>query len=111
VPLWAVLAVCLIGGLGSGFLNPILGAVLFERTPRSMLGRVSAMNIAMSWALIPFGGLLGGAAVSGIGLSPALFALGAAYFLTTLLPAVQPRWRELDDRPAQETREISPIAS
>jgi MFS family permease len=111
-PLGVVAAVAVVGGLGSGFLNPILGAVLFERTPRSMLGRVSAMNIAMSWALIPFGGLLGGAAVAGLGLSPALFAVGVAYFLTTLLPAVQPRWRELDDRPApQETREISSIAS
>ena len=32
------------------------------------------MNIAMSWSLIPFGGLLGGLAVTAFGLSPALLA-------------------------------------
>jgi predicted MFS family arabinose efflux permease len=99
-PLWTVAAVCLVGGFASGFLNPILGAVLFERTPHGLLGRVSAMNIAMSWSLIPFGGLLGGAAVAGLGISPALLLIGGGYFLATMLPAVQPRWRELDQRPA-----------
>ena len=94
----------------SGFLNPILGAVLFERIPKPLMGRVSSMNIAMSWSLIPFGGLLGGIAVTAIGLSPALLAIGTAYFLTTMLPAVQPRWREIDNRhPAGGTESVSPL--
>ncbi|RLV47924.1 MFS transporter [Nocardioides mangrovicus] len=101
VPLWLVIAVCVVGGLGSGFLNPILGAVLFERTPAELVGRVSAMNIAMAWSLMPLGGVLGGVLVAGIGLSPALLVVGGAYFLTTMLPVVQPRWRELDRRPDQ----------
>jgi MFS family permease len=100
-PLWVVLVVGFIGGCGSGFLNPILGAVLFERIPKPLMGRVSSMNLAMSWSLIPFGGLLGGIAIAAIGLSPALLAIGTAYFLTTMLPAVQPRWREIDRRPAR----------
>jgi len=104
-PLWVVLVVGFVGGCGSGFLNPILGAVLFERIPKPLMGRVSSMNIAMSWSLIPFGGLLGGIAVTAIGLSPALFAIGTAYFLTTMLPAVQPRWREIDKRPPLAERE------
>ena len=103
-PLWLVLLVALIGGCGSGFLNPILGAVLFERTPKDLMGRVSAMNIAMSWSLIPFGGIVGGLAVASLGLSPALVAIGAAYFLATMLPAVRPRWRELDSRPVSPGR-------
>ena len=100
-PLWVVLVVGFVGGCGSGFLNPILGAVLFERIPKPLMGRVSSMNLAMSWSLIPFGGLLGGIAITAIGLSPALLAIGTAYFLTTMLPAVQPRWREIDKRPAR----------
>ena len=98
-PIWLVLAVAVVGGCAAGFLNPVLGAVLFDRIPAPLMGRVSSMNIAMSWSLIPFGGLLGGVLVAGIGLSPALLLVGGAYFMTTMLPAVQPRWREMDHRP------------
>jgi hypothetical protein len=62
------------------------------------MGRVTSMNLAMSWSLIPFGGLLGGVLVTGVGLAPALLLVGGAYFVTTMVPAVRPRWRELDDR-------------
>jgi MFS family permease len=108
-PLWAVLVVLFVGGIGCGFLNPILGAVLFERIPKALMGRVSSMNLAMSWSLIPFGGLVGGLAVTAIGLSPALLAIGGAYLLTTMLPAVQPRWREIDNRTPLE--EQAPVSS
>jgi len=96
VPMPLVLTVAVAAGFASGFLNPILGAVLFERTPEQLMGRVSAMNIAMSWSLLPLGGLLGGVLVTATGLAPALLAVGTAYFVATMLPAVQPRWRELD---------------
>lgn len=96
---WAlILAVAVAGGFAAGFLNPLLGAVLFERIPRDLMGRVTSMNIAMSWSLIPFGGLLGGVLVAGFGIAPALLVVGGAYFVTTMVPAVRPRWRELDDR-------------
>ncbi|MCP6756930.1 hypothetical protein NL533_35415, partial [Klebsiella pneumoniae] len=79
-----VLAVALVAGFASGFLNPLLGAVLFERTPAALMGRVTSMNLAMSWSLMPFGGLLGGLLVAGAGIAPALLVVGGAYFLTTL---------------------------
>jgi MFS family permease len=104
-PLWSILAVAVVGGCASGFLNPVLGAVLFERIPAPLMGRVTSMNLALSWSLIPFGGLLGGLAVAAFGLSPALLLVGAAYFVTTMAPAVQPRWKEMDDRPQQRTAE------
>jgi MFS family permease len=103
-PLWTILAVAVVGGCAAGFLNPVLGAVLFDRTPASLMGRVSSLNIAMSWSLIPLGGILGGLAVSSFGLGSALLAVGAAYFVTTMAPAVQPRWKELDRRPDDESR-------
>jgi MFS family permease len=86
------------GGFAAGFLNPLLGAVLFERIPEHLMGRVTSMNIAMSWSLIPFGGILGGVLVAGFGIAPALLAVGGAYLVTTMVPAFQPRWRELDRR-------------
>lgn len=106
---WTVIVpVAAAGGFASGFLNPLLGAVLFERTPAPLMGRVTSMNIAMSWSLIPFGGILGGVLVTGFGIAPALLVVGGAYFLTTMVPAVRPRWRELDDR---KPVEVEPVAS
>ena len=58
------------GGFASGFLNPILGAVIYERIPTPLMGRVTSLNTALCWSLMPFGGLLGGVLVQAIGLSP-----------------------------------------
>ncbi|MFD9004185.1 MFS transporter [Streptomyces sp. NPDC059582] len=95
-PLGAVLAVFAVSGFGAGFINPVLGAVLFERVPRRMLGRVNALGDSLAWAGIPLGGLLAGAAVATAGLAPVLLACGAAYFLTTNLAGLRPEWREMD---------------
>jgi MFS family permease len=96
VPLWAILAMCLVGGCSSGFLNPVLGAVNFERIPRDMVGRVTALTSAMAWSLMPFGAVLGGVLVSGIGLSPALLVVGFAYFAATMSPALIPSFRGMN---------------
>jgi predicted MFS family arabinose efflux permease len=99
-PLPAALAVLVIGGFASGFLNPILGAVMFERIPPALTGRVSALVNALCWTLIPLGGLAGGALITVVGL-PATFAcFGLAYLAVTLLPLAMPRFREFADRPA-----------
>ncbi|MGW1752138.1 MFS transporter [Streptomyces sp. NPDC002092] len=95
-PFGAVLAVFAVSGFGSGFLNPVLGAVLFERVPRRMLGRVNALGDSLAWAGIPLGGLLAGAAVASVGLVPVLLACGTVYFLTTNLTGLRPEWREMD---------------
>ncbi|MFD3522420.1 MFS transporter [Streptomyces sp. NPDC058653] len=95
-PLWVVVTVFAVGGFGAGFLNPILAAVSYERVPRRLLGRVKALSGALSWSGMPLGGLIGGAAVAGIGLAPVLLVGGAAYFLTTNLTGLRPEWREMD---------------
>jgi len=95
-PLGVVLAVFAVSGFGAGFINPVMGAVLVERVPRRMLGRVNALGDSLAWAGIPLGGLLAGAAVTAVGLVPVLLACGAAYFLTTNLAGLRPEWREID---------------
>ncbi|KJS60938.1 MFS transporter [Streptomyces rubellomurinus] len=95
-PMGVVLTVFAIGGFGSGFLNPILGAVLFERVPRHLLGRVHALSDSLAWAGIPLGGLVAGAVVAMTGLIPALVAGGAAYFVTTTVAGLRREWREMD---------------
>ncbi|GAB1818437.1 MFS transporter [Herbidospora sp. RD11066] len=99
VPLWAVITVFAIGGFGGGFLNPIIGAIYFERVPRAMLGRVNSLSDAVAWSGIPLGGLLAGAAVAATGLVPVLVACGVAYFLTTTLTGLRPEWREMRSAP------------
>ena len=109
VPLWAILAMCVVGGLSSGFLNPVLGAVQFERIPREMVGRVTALSSALCWSLMPLGGVLGGVLVSGIGLSPALVVVGVAYFATTMAPALFPTFRGMNRQQSAPARE--PVAA
>ncbi|MGI5441236.1 MFS transporter [Streptomyces shenzhenensis] len=107
-PLGAVLAVFAVSGFGAGFVNPVLGAVLFERVPRRMLGRVNALGDSLAWAGIPLGGLLAGAAVAAVGLAPVLLVCGAAYFLTTNLAGLRPEWREMDRTGGRSGRKPHP---
>ena len=107
-PVWAVFAVTAVAGLASGFLNPILGAVILERIPAPLLGRVSSLNTALCWSLMPLGGVLGGLAVAGLGLSPALLIAGMRpTFVTTMAPTrvaeLPARWTGLRRRPTEES--------
>jgi MFS family permease len=110
-PIAVVLAVCVAGGFASGFLNPILGAVIYERIPEPLMGRVTSLSTALCFALMPFGGILGGLLIAGFGLSAALLITGAAYLAVTMLPAVDPRWREMDQRKAAATDTSRSLAS
>ncbi|WP_141007926.1 MFS transporter [Nocardioides humi] len=98
-PLWVVAAVHVVAGIGAGFINPVLGAVQFERIPEESMGRVSALSLAASWSLMPLGGLLAGFAIGGTGLTATLLAFGAVYLVTTMAPVLLPSWREIDRRP------------
>lgn len=100
-PLWSVLVVSVAGGFAAGFLNPILGAVIYERIPEHLVGRVTSLTTAACFVLMPFGGLVAGFLIGGLGLGVAMLACGAAYFLITMLPAVDPRWREINHRPVR----------
>ncbi|MBX5239226.1 MFS transporter [Rhizobium sp. NLR22b] len=95
-PLGSVFATLAIAGFASGFLNPILSAVIFERIPKPLTGRVTAMNTALCFALIPFGGLVGGALISTIGLGAALLLCGLAYLAATLFPLALKSFRGFD---------------
>jgi hypothetical protein len=95
-----VLAVAFIGGFGVGGINPVVGAVEYERVPRHLQARVLGAVSASAWAGIPFGSLAGGLAVSAVGLRPALLAAGTLYGVTTLAPFVFPAFRQMERRSA-----------
>ena len=101
-----VLAIALLSGLGAGGINPVLGAVEYERVPPLLQARVLGTINALAWAGIPFGGLLGGGLTGVFGLRTALMVCGAAYFLATLAPFVFPAWRQMERRKP----EVTPLA-
>lgn len=104
-----VLAVCVLCGLGAGTLNPIVGAVEYERIPRHLQARVLGAVGATAWAGIPIGSLAGGALAEGIGLRGALVAAAGLYLLTTLAPLAFPVWREMDRSVPEPASSVSPL--
>ena len=99
LPLPAIVAVLLLGGLAAGFINPIISAILFERTPQAMVGRVVALAGALSWALIPFGGLYAGVLVDNWGIATALGVTALLYLVATSAPLAVPSFRQMGRRP------------
>jgi hypothetical protein len=45
--------------------------------------------------------------VGQFGLTAALLVCGATYFVATMAPAVDPRWRDMDRRPVAPPRETA----
>ena len=102
LPVPAILAILAVSGFAAGFLNPIIGAILFERIPAPMVGRVIALVGALAWALMPFGGLYAGVLVDYAGLSVALGLTGMLYLAAALSPLAIPRFRQMNRaRPAR----------
>ena len=98
-PLVALLLVFVASGFAAGFINPVLGAVTFERIPGPLMGRVTSMSTALAWSLMPLGGLLGGLLVDSWSLRGAMLVCGAAYLGGHDGPArIDPRWKAMDDR-------------
>jgi hypothetical protein len=87
-------------GVLGGVLNPILGAVQFERVPLQLQARVLGAVKASAWVGIPFGSLVGGALAQGPGLTAALVTCGSMMLLATFAPLVFPAWRGLERREA-----------
>ena len=92
---WAA-ALVFLTSLGVGGINPLLAAAFFERIPQHLLARVLGTVTAIAWAGMPLGGLVGAAAVNGLGLTGALLAGAALYLVATLWPFVSRTWRDFD---------------
>lgn len=108
-PIWAILTTVAIGGFGAGFINPLLGAIFFERVPSQLVGRVGALENSLCWSGIPLGGISAAAVIGAFGLAPALVIAGGLYLAATLVPGLRPEWKEMDRE--QSTNQPSPVSS
>jgi len=107
-PIWAFLVTVAIGGLGAGFINPVLGAIFYERVPSHLIGRVSALEDSLCWSGVPLGGISAAAGIAALGLAPALAIAGGIYLVATLVPGLRPEWKEMDrDRSADQLAQTS----
>ncbi|MFT8704521.1 MFS transporter [Bifidobacterium aquikefiricola] len=95
-PMPVILTVIAIGGFGSGFLNPIFGAVMYERIPVKARGKVISLTSAMIWGLMPLGSLIGGFSSHLLGLNLTLAILGSTYLVMTLLPVFIPALHHIE---------------
>lgn len=92
---WTVYIVSFVAGLAIAAINPIIGAVSFERVPAEMQSRIQGLGIAVAWIGIPFGSLLGGWAGEG-NVSVALAGFGACYLALSLWPLFGKVWRQIN---------------
>ena len=95
-PIGVLVTTALIFSLGAGPLNPIIGAVEFERIPENMRGRVFGTVTAGAWIAMPLGMLLGGVFTEKLGVNPMLVFLGTAYLIFTLSMAFIPAMKEMN---------------
>jgi MFS family permease len=95
-PLGVAILFVVITSMGAGPLNPIIGAVEFERIPKNMRGRVGGAIGAGAWSAMPLGMLAGGVLTEIFGVLPMLIGLGIVYFLTTLSMAFIPAMKEMN---------------
>lgn len=99
--------IAVISGIAGGVLNPILGAVAYERIPPSLQTRVFGLTQGSSWAGTALGPLFGGVLASTAGLVPSLILCGAVMLAVTICPFIFPVWRDMDRTP---TAPSAPVA-
>jgi MFS family permease len=90
-----------IASMGAGPLNPIIGAVEFERIPQNMRGRVFGAITAGAWVAMPLGMLLGGVLTEKLGVLPMLVFLSITYFTVTISMAFIPAMKEMNRKNIQ----------
>ena len=100
-PLWAILVFMLGSGFLAGPINPIMGTVFLERTPKELRGRVIGASIATAFMAIPLGVLAGGGLIEVLGLRPTLIVIGSIYTATVLSALINPGTKDLNRVPSE----------
>lgn len=97
LPLWLIGFVWVVCGLGQGVLNPIIWAVIFERIPRHLLGRVQSLISSLTWTGIPLGPPIAGALLGVLPLATVLVLFGLAFLAVTIPLGLQRGWDRSPD--------------
>jgi MFS family permease len=87
----AVLVVMVLVGVASAVLNPIFGALQYERVPLDLQTRVFGLVSTIAYAGSPVGAILGGWALAGLGLDGAILGAVLVSLVVTALPLINYR--------------------
>ncbi|HKN52329.1 MAG TPA: MFS transporter [Amycolatopsis sp.] len=79
-----VCVVAFLSGLAMAAVNPVVGAMLYERVPPELQTRAFGACTAITFTGIPIGGVLGGLAVTGLGIDTAIVVAGLLCLLATV---------------------------
>lgn len=104
-----VCVVTFLSGLAMAAVNPVLGAMLYERVPPELQTRAFGVCTAITFTGIPAGGVLAGLAVTGIGLDTAILVAGLLCVLATGAPWLWSRRRRAE--PPAPTAPEPPVAT
>lgn len=85
-----VCVISLLSGLGIAAVNPVLGAMLYERVPVALQTRVIGLVGSLCFAGLPIGALLAGEGAAILGLTNALLVAAGICLVVTLIPFA--RW-------------------
>ncbi|WP_328990942.1 MFS transporter [Kribbella sp. NBC_01245] len=85
-----VCAISLLSGVGLAAVNPVLGAMLYERVPVALQTRVIGLVGSLCFAGLPIGALLAGEGTALLGLTNALLVAAGICLVITLIPIA--RW-------------------
>lgn len=96
LPVEVIIGILLVAGFGAGFLNPIVGAIMFESIPKVLVGRVISLIGAATMVLMPFGGLFAGVVVDNAGIAAGLWLCGTLYLVAALAPLAIPSFRRMN---------------
>lgn len=94
-------------GIGSGLVNPMVGAFLQLTTPEALLGRVSGVFMAGALVAQPIGLLIGGAFIGLLGFQTTTIVIGVLMVMINAVIVLNPTFRDLDRIPDPAT-EVEP---
>lgn len=95
-----VAAVMLVAGAGFSAINPVLGAVMYERIPQRLQARVFGVALGAAFAGMPIGGIVGGVAAQTFGLRTSALVTGGMCLAATLTPVLLRRlWGQMNTPP------------
>jgi hypothetical protein len=101
-PAWVLIVVTLMTSIGAGPLNPIIGAIEFERIPSHLRGRVFGAVTAGAWIAMPLGMLQGGVLTDKLGTFIMMIGLAITFLFTTLSMAFIPAMKEMNRKASSE---------
>lgn len=110
-PLLVALVALAIVGLASGPVNPLIFTIVAGLVPTQLRGRVFGAVRALAWASIPLGIMLGGVAVTEIGVAATFLAIGVSYTALVAYGFVNPAFRAMDRARPSEAAAASGTAA